>query len=261
MNTSTVVESKENRPDTRKAPGYETWFDRVGESWLANAPTVLKEETPVRLQYFHKVLSQGVKGLKMLDLGLGGMGTIAESLAREGAQITVIDSHRHTLELAQAHARKAQLDITFQQAENAKLPFADASFDVIYCFDMLEHAGPALDSWLSEVRRVLKPGGAFIYNCPNRTPVSKIMIIYIFEQVIRLNPPGHHNFNWFMKPEELRAAFARNGLTHQHQIGFMNKLPKPLAGMSVLTRQGAPGGFKLGKDDSLVYVGYATRDK
>jgi hypothetical protein len=39
----------------------------------------------------------------------------------------------------------------------------------------------------------------------------------------------------------------------------MNKQPKPIAGINVLTRKGAPGGFKLGKDDSLVYVGYAEK--
>jgi 2-polyprenyl-3-methyl-5-hydroxy-6-metoxy-1,4-benzoquinol methylase len=129
----------------------------------------------------------------------------------------------------------------------------------VYAFDLLEHAGPRLDRWLSEIRRVLKPGGVFLYNMPNRTLTSRLMLIFIFERVIKLNPPGHHNFDWFMKPEEFQTALARNGLTHRDQIGFMNLKPKPIAGLSVLTRQGAPGGFKLGKDDSLVYVGNAVR--
>src|SRR5689334_979756 len=180
-NPATFEEKSPTTSTARKGKGYESWYDRVGESWLGRAPSVLNEETPVRLEYFRQVLSKGVKGLKMLDLGVGGMGTIAESLLRQGAQVTLVDKHRRTLELAEAHARQTGLSITTYQAECDALPFPDESFEVVYCFDMLEHAGPALDSWLGEIQRVLKPGGIFIYNSPNRTVVAKAMLIYIFE--------------------------------------------------------------------------------
>lgn len=259
MSNSTTFEQTRTSNSQVNKRGYETWFDRVGDSWLAKAPTVLGEETPVRLEYFRQVLPNGVKGLQVLDLGLGGMGTIAEALCRQGAKVTSLDQHERTLQLAEAHARQAGLDISFRQGEFHELPFADQSFEVVYAFDLLEHAGPRLERWLNEIRRVLKPEGVFLYNMPNRTATSRMMLIYIFEQVIKLNPPGHHNFDWFMKPSEMRAALLKSDLIHRHQTGFMNLQPKPIAGLNVLRRQGAPGGFKLGKDDSLVYVGYAVR--
>lgn len=261
MSNPAATERKQTqvKQGSKKGLVYESWYDRVGEGWLANAPTVLNEETPVRLQYFRQVLGGSALGLKMLDIGVGGMGTIGESLVKQGASLTTVDRHQRTLELAEAQSRKTVQNIKYEQAPVTELPFQNDTFDAVYAFDMLEHAGPEMGKWFTEIRRVLRPGGRFIYNMPNRTATSRMMLIYIFEQVIHLNPPGHHNFNWFLKPQEMQAILSRNGLTHQHQIGFMNLKPKPIAGLKVLTRQGAPGGFKLGKDDSLVYVGYATK--
>ncbi|HEX2910727.1 MAG TPA: bifunctional 2-polyprenyl-6-hydroxyphenol methylase/3-demethylubiquinol 3-O-methyltransferase UbiG [Chloroflexia bacterium] len=248
----------ETRMFSGTTKGFQTWYDRVGDKWLANAPTVLNEETPVRLEYINRMVGP-VAGLKFLDLGLGGMGTLSNSLARQGADIIAIDQHDQTLKLAETEAKRAALPVDFQIANFKNLPFPDNFFDLVYGFDILEHAGPDMDSWLQEICRVLKPGGSFIYNMPNRTPISFIMIIIIFERVIKLNPVGHHNFKWFWKPAQFRAILERNGLLSRDQTGFMNLKPKLIAGLNVLTRQGAPGGFKLGRDFSLVYVGKADK--
>lgn len=60
------------------------------------------------------------------------------------------------------------------QADAAALPFAEASFDAVFCIDAFEHFPYPIQS-AKEVHRVLKPGGTFFLSAPNYGNVAGLV--------------------------------------------------------------------------------------
>jgi ubiquinone/menaquinone biosynthesis C-methylase UbiE len=102
-------------------------------------------------------------GKRALDLGCGS-GGITLFLARhyDLAAITGFDVELPVIEQARRRARKAGLDdkVSFVQAAPGRLPFADASFDLVFSKDAMVHI-PDKDAIFADIFRVLKPGGLF----------------------------------------------------------------------------------------------------
>lgn len=108
-----------------------------------------------------------VEGKDVLDFGCG-TGYGAARLAARGASIRGVDVSEEAI--AHARATYARPGLSFERIariEERPLPFADASFDVVLSFQVIEHV-PDADAYLREVRRVLRPGGRFILATPDR---------------------------------------------------------------------------------------------
>lgn len=111
---------------------------------------------------------------RVLDLG-GGMGRIAVPLAAT-YDVVLCDLSDSMLELAREAALKAagadeSMRLRTQQVDASKpLPYADASFDLIVCLDLLVHL-PDPQAAVMEAARVLKPGGAIIIDNSNSIPL------------------------------------------------------------------------------------------
>ncbi len=94
-----------------------------------------------------------------------GSGVVTRALAArlaEGAHFTVTDLNQPMLDRA-ASVQGADVRITWQQADALDLPFDDASFDAVVCqFGVMFF--PDRVKGYAEARRVLKPGGRFIFN-------------------------------------------------------------------------------------------------
>lgn len=98
--------------------------------------------------------------LTLLDVGAGS-GSISATLAKEipDGQVTATDLKEETLLRAKAVAEAAGVkNIEFQQADVYKLPFADETFDITHCHQVLCHLKQPSDA-LREMLRVTKPGG------------------------------------------------------------------------------------------------------
>ena len=98
--------------------------------------------------------------LTLLDVGAGS-GTISVTLARviPDGQVTATDLKKEILPRAQAIAESEGVkNIEFRQADAYKLPFADGTFDVSHCHQVLVHLKAPWDV-LREMLRVTKPGG------------------------------------------------------------------------------------------------------
>src|SRR6185437_10641385 len=108
------------------------------------------------MQYF---AATGVdpRGKVSVDIGCGG-GLLAEEMARMGATVIGIDPSPNSLATARAHAAERGLVIDYRLGTGEDLPLQDASADIVYCVDVLEHVHD-LDKVISETARVLKPGG------------------------------------------------------------------------------------------------------
>jgi ubiquinone/menaquinone biosynthesis C-methylase UbiE len=106
-------------------------------------------------------LAGDVAGRRVLDVGCG-QGAATRALARAGGRVVGTDATPEMLAAARAHEAADPLGITYVHADARGLaPLADASFDLVTCQLALMDI-PDLDDVLAAVRRVLRPGGAFV---------------------------------------------------------------------------------------------------
>jgi 2-polyprenyl-6-hydroxyphenyl methylase/3-demethylubiquinone-9 3-methyltransferase len=166
---------------------------------------LLHNLVPARLAYFDTIVVDW-RGKAVLDLGCGG-GFMAEALARRGARVTGIDPAAAAVRVAEAHARSQGLAIRYAVGSGECLPLADHDVDCVVCVDVLEHVAD-LDQVLDEVRRVLKPGGVFLFDTINRTPLAALIIVHLGETIFGLLPRGTHDPAKFIRPSELRAKLS-----------------------------------------------------
>jgi 2-polyprenyl-6-hydroxyphenyl methylase/3-demethylubiquinone-9 3-methyltransferase len=199
---------------------------------------------------------ESLRQQEVLEIGCGG-GLIVGELAQRKAIVFGIDPSAGALAEARRHLQAMQLghNTHFYQAYAEHLPYADGSFSVIVCMDVLEHVGD-LSATVREIARVLAPGGVFVFDTINRTLIARIVLLWLGEGLLgRLFPrmglvPGLHRYEAFIKPEELQATITEAGLQVQELRGFM---PYGLK----------RGGLKLGLGPfkGISYVGYATKNR
>lgn len=109
-----------------------------------------------------------VTGKAVLDMGCGsGYGTA--SIADKCAFICGVDISAEAVAYATEKFKAGNLTYkTISKVEDAPLPFADESFDVVLSFQVIEHiADPSV--YLQEISRVLKKNGVFIVATPDRS--------------------------------------------------------------------------------------------
>jgi ubiquinone/menaquinone biosynthesis C-methylase UbiE len=99
----------------------------------------------------------GARGLKVLEIGCG-LGTDGAQFARAGADYTGIDLTEAAIDLARRRFVLAGLRGSFHVSDAENLDFADGSFDLVYSHGVLHHT-PDIEAAVSEIHRVLKPGG------------------------------------------------------------------------------------------------------
>ena len=104
-------------------------------------------------------------GERVLDVGCGD-GLLTDELARAGAQVVGIDVAKRALQRAEQRASMhgGALDLRLVDAEEP-LPLADASFDVVWAGEVIEHVVDTA-AWLSELRRVLRSQGRLLLTTP-----------------------------------------------------------------------------------------------
>ena len=195
-------------------------YDRHGPNWWDGSTRWLRQLrklVPARLALFDPMIGDW-RGLHLLDLGCGG-GFMAEELARRGASVTGIDPSSPALAAARRHAVEMGLAIDYRQGWGEQVPVAADTIDAVVCVDVLEHVDD-LDRVLDEVRRVLKPGGLFLFDTVNRTRIASLVMITLAEKVLRILPPGTHDARRFVRPDAFRRALLARGFTVPCFVGF-----------------------------------------
>lgn len=173
------------------------------------------------LQRFQISINKSVPRItSLLDIGCGG-GIISEDMAREGFAVSGIDISTPSLLTAKKHAMENNLNIDYYEAPAEQLPFASNSFDVITCCDVLEHVDD-LNQVCSEVSRVLKPQGIFIYDTINKTLMSRISVIEIAQNIpwTRFMPENVHVWHQFIRPKILEKLLSMHQLNSVEQRGM-----------------------------------------
>jgi 2-polyprenyl-6-hydroxyphenyl methylase/3-demethylubiquinone-9 3-methyltransferase len=187
------------------------WWDPKGKF----AP--LHRFNPVRLAFIRdEVLNRfrrdpaarrPFEGLKLLDIGCGG-GLLSEPMSRLGFAVTGVDASERNIGTASTHAAEQGLDITYRAATAEQLLSEGAGpFDVILNMEVIEHVADPGD-FLRTCAAMLSPDGLMIVATLNRTIKSLALAKVGAEYILRWLPPGTHDWNKFLKPEELQGFLA-----------------------------------------------------
>ena len=172
---------------------------------------------PVRLQFIASRTS--LSGRRVLDVGCGG-GLLSESLARAGAQVTGIDLAPGMIEVARLHAAESGLAIDYRiTAADELAQKSPGHFEVVTCMEMLEHV-PDPAAMTATLARLLAPGGALYVSTLNRNLKSFLLAIVGAEYLLRLIPPGTHEYERLIRPSELARWARQAGLTLAEVAGI-----------------------------------------
>jgi ubiquinone/menaquinone biosynthesis C-methylase UbiE len=127
--------------------------------------------TQLRYEHMHRyAMAQSlVDGRRVLDFGSGeGYGTSA--LASRAASVTGVDIDPEAV----AHARtkyETVLNVSFEAITDNRLPYPDGSFDVVTCFEVIEHV-PDPNAVIEEIARLLSTDGVLLISTPNKAEYS-----------------------------------------------------------------------------------------
>ncbi len=177
------------------------WWDENGQM------KVLHQINPLRLKWLDDSVG-GLENKKVLDVGCGG-GLLSEGMAQKGAVVTGIDLSKDLLDVAELHLLESGLKVQyFQKSAEDLLKESPSSFDVVTCFEMLEHVPHPLKI-VEACAQLAKPGGFVAFATLNRTLKAYLFAILGAEYLLKLLPRGTHAIDKFIQPAEL-ARFAEN---------------------------------------------------
>jgi len=143
-------------------------LEPTGERMILDRYKASLEDYAIYLMHVatYEFAEQHTRGLRVLDFGCGS-GYGSAQIARTAAKVVGVDVAEDAISYARQKFGGANLE--FQRIEpDARLPFADASFDTVLSFQVLEHVRD-VDNYLKEIRRVLVPGGRLVLATPDRS--------------------------------------------------------------------------------------------
>jgi SAM-dependent methyltransferase len=130
-------------------------------------------------------------GMRVLDAGCGSGRHLCESFRTPGVEVAGVDLNRADLGKAKGFlslmAREQKGRWLVAQADVTKLPFADGSFDVVICSEVLEHIKDNRTA-VAELVRVLKPGGDLVVTVPRFLPER---VCWAISRAYHREPGGH----------------------------------------------------------------------
>lgn len=196
-------------------------FSRLAEEWwdVNGKFKPLHMFNPIRIEYitetikkYYKLKSKGnyLKGLKILDIGCGG-GLISEPMSRLGAKVTGIDASEKNIEVAKLHAKKNSLDINYLNTSPEKLDELE-KYDIVLNLEIVEHV-ENVNLYIKSCNKLLKQNGLMFTATLNRSLTSYVKAIVGAEYILRWLPIGTHDWNKFIKPEELEKILSQESFS------------------------------------------------
>jgi 2-polyprenyl-6-hydroxyphenyl methylase / 3-demethylubiquinone-9 3-methyltransferase len=172
---------------------------------------------PVRAQFVADRTK--LAGARVLDVGCGG-GLLCETLARAGAMVTGIDLAPGMIEVARLHAAEQALDISYNVVSAEDIARTNlARFDIVTCMEMLEHV-PDPARMVATLGTLVRPGGAVFVSTINRNLKSFLLAIVAAEYLLKLIPPGTHEYERLIRPSQLDRWARAAGLSLRELAGL-----------------------------------------
>tara|TARA_B100000767_G_scaffold244449_1_gene242730 strand:- start:311 stop:1033 length:723 start_codon:yes stop_codon:yes gene_type:complete len=196
-------------------------FSKIAEEWWNPAGKFkpLHNFNPIRIKYIRdniikdfsiRSVDRPFKNLNILDIGCGG-GLLSEPMCRLGASVVGIDASKKNIGVATLHAKKNNLKIDYRVASPEKLK-TKIRFDVILNMEIVEHVED-IDFFIKESSKLLKKNGIMFIATLNKTLKSYVFAIIGAEYILKWLPIGTHEWEKFIKPDDLIKISKRNNLS------------------------------------------------
>ena len=202
-------------------------FSKLADEWWDPEGKFkpLHNFNPVRLKYIKDTITKKfgnkseklpLKDIRILDIGCGG-GLLSEPLSRLGAIVTGIDASDRNIKIAKTHLEKSKLDIDYYCSSPEKF-IAKEKFDVVLNMEIVEHVDN-VDFFLLKSSELLRKNGLMFIATLNKTLKSYIFAIIGAEYILKWLPIGTHDWNKFLKPNDLINICKNYSLNLNNLIG------------------------------------------
>jgi len=193
-------------------------FSKIAEEWWNPEGKFkpLHKFNPIRISYIKDNIIKSFKlenkkkpldKIKILDIGCGG-GLLAEPMNRLGAEVIGIDASSKNISVAKLHAKKNNLKIKYLCTSPENFEYDD-KFDVILNMEIVEHVDD-INYFLHSCSKLLKRNGIMFVATLNKTLKSYLFAIIGAEYILRWLPIGTHEWEKFVKPDELIDILEKN---------------------------------------------------
>ena len=185
------------------------WWDPEGKF------KPLHKFNPLRIKYIKENIinnfnirnkKKPLSGVSVLDIGCGG-GLLSEPMSRLGADVTGIDASDKNINIAKLHSKKNNLKINYLCSSPEKLK-VKKKFDVVLNMEIVEHVED-VNFFLKCCSKLLKKNGLMFVATINKTLKSYVFAIVGAEYVLRWLPIGTHEWEKFVKPEDLKKILSK----------------------------------------------------
>ena len=224
-------------------------FSKISEEWWNPDGKFkpLHKFNPIRISYIRDniINSLNLKNkkkplgkVKILDIGCGG-GLLTEPMYRLGADVVGIDASDKNIQVAKLHAKKNNLKIKYfcSSPENFNI---NTKFDVILNMEIVEHVED-IEFFLKSCSKLLKKNGIMFVATLNKTLKSYLFAIIGAEYILRWLPIGTHEWEKFVKPNDLINILKKYDLNLETLDGMKFNLIKDE--------------WKISSDKSINYIG------
>ena len=195
-------------------------FSKMADEWWNPKGKFkpLHKFNPIRIKYIKENIinnfelknkEKPLKGVNILDIGCGG-GLLSEPMRRLGANVTGIDASIKNIKIAKLHAKKNKLNINYLCTYPEKMKL-NKKFDVILNMEIVEHV-ENVQFFLKSCSKLLKKNGLMFVATINKTLKSYMFAIIGAEYVLSWLPIGTHEWEKFVKPEDLKNILKNNNL-------------------------------------------------
>ncbi len=196
-------------------------FSKIADEWWDPEGKFkpLHKFNPTRIKYIKENIinnfklknkSKPLSGIKILDIGCGG-GLLSEPMSRMGANVTGIDASDKNIKIAKLHSKKNKLKINYLCSSPEKLKI-EKKFDVILNMEIVEHVED-VDFFLKSCSKLLKKNGLMFVATINKTLKSYVFAIVGAEYILRWLPIGTHEWEKFVRPEDLKKILMKYDLS------------------------------------------------
>ena len=219
----------------------EEWWDPTGKF------KPLHKFNPIRISYIKNNIIKSLKlnnnekplkKVKILDIGCGG-GLLTEPMKKLGADVVGIDASEKNIKIAKLHSKKNNLNIKYLCVSPENF-ITKEKFDVILNMEIVEHVED-IDFFLKSSSKLLKKGGIMFVATLNKTLKSYLFAIVGAEYILKWLPIGTHEWEKFVKPEELIGILKKYNLKLDCLDGMK---------LDILNDQ-----WKISSDKSVNYIG------
>ncbi len=196
-------------------------FSKISEEWWDPNGKFkpLHNFNPIRISYLKENIIRTfnlqkkdkiLSGIKILDIGCGG-GLLSEPMSRLGAEVFGMDASEKNIEIAKIHAKKSGLNIKYFCSSPERFE-TNLKFDVILNMEIIEHVED-VGLFLKSSSRLLRKNGIMFVATLNKTLKSYLFAIIGAEYILKWLPIGTHEWEKFVKPEELVDISKKYNLT------------------------------------------------